>query len=76
MADLTQDGFAKKISTQRSNISYYESGKQAMSSADLKDICNTFGFSADWCLGNIKTCIRREKKIKISEEEIREYIEI
>lgn len=76
MVDLNQEEFACKINTGRSNISYYESGKKAMSSADLKDICNTFGFSADWCLGNTKTCIRRDKKIKISEEEIREYIEI
>lgn len=73
---LTQTEFAEKIKTKFSNISYYESGKRTISSPDLKDICNTFGFSADWVCGNTKTCIRREKKIKIKEEEIREYIEL
>lgn len=74
--DLKQEEFANKIKTKRSNISYYESGKMSMSSADLKDICDTFGFSADWCIGNIKECIRREKKTKLKPEEYRAYINI
>lgn len=76
MEDLTQDEFASKIHTKRSNVSYYECGKMAISSADLKEICNTFGYSADWCIGNTLECIRRDKKIKIKEEEIKEYIAI
>lgn len=73
---LTQDEFAQKIKTKASNISYYESGKMAISSADLKDICNTFGYSADWCLGNIEECLKREPKITIPEKEIKTYIKI
>ncbi len=76
MAGLTQEEFALKLHTKRSNISYYESGKMIMSSADLKEICNTFGFSADWCLGSTNTCIRREAQIKIKDEEIKEFINI
>lgn len=76
MYNLKQEEFASKIKTKRSNISYYEAGKMSMSSADLKDICNTFGFSADWCVGNLKECIRRDKKTKLNPEEYREYINI
>ncbi|MCM1052638.1 MAG: helix-turn-helix domain-containing protein [Ruminococcus sp.] len=74
--NLTQEEFASRIKTKRSNISYYEIGKNSMSSADLKDICDTFGFSADWCLGITDICIRRNPKVKIKEEEIKEYINI
>lgn len=73
--DLNQEKFAQAIKTKRSNISYYENGKMCMSSADLKDICNTFGYSADWCIGNTKTCIRRDKKITLKDDEIRVFIE-
>ncbi len=76
MAGLTQDEFAKAIHKERSCLSYYECGKMAMSSADLKEICNDFGFSADWCVGNTTKCIRRDKKVRINDEEIKEYIEI
>lgn len=76
MESLTQEEFATKIHTKRSNISYYESGKMSMSSADLKEICDTFGYSADWCLGNTLECIKREKKVKIKPEEIKEFIAI
>lgn len=73
--DMSQQEFADTIKTKRSNISYYENGKMTISSADLKDICNTFGYSADWCVGSTKKCIRREKKILIAEDEIRVFIE-
>lgn len=73
---FNQEEFANKIHTKRSNISYYECGKMMMSSADLKEICNTFGYSADWCIGNTLECIKRKKKIQIKEEEVKEYIEI
>ncbi len=73
--DMNQEQFASAIKTKRSNISYYEKGKKTISSADLKDICNTFGYSADWCLGNTSECIRRKKKIIIKDSEIRVFIE-
>ena len=76
ITNLTQEEFAKELHTKRSNIGYYERGKLTMSSADLKEICNDFGFSADWCLGNTDVCIRRDKKIFLDESEYKTYINI
>lgn len=73
---LNQREFALKIKTKPSSISYYECGKMSISTADLKDICNTFGFSADWCIGNTLECIRRDVKIKIKPEEIRSFLKL
>lgn len=73
---LTQEEFASKIHTNKSNISFYEIGKGTMTSADLKEICNTFGYSADWCVGNIEKCIRRKPNIIINELEIKQFIEL
>lgn len=61
-ANLTQDKFAKKIDTKRSNISYYEIGRMMISTADLKQICETFGVSADYIVGNIDINIKRNKR--------------
>ena len=71
---LTQDKFASKIDTKRSSISYYEIGKMMMSTADLKQICETFGYSSDYIIGNTKTCIRRNKLNKIKTKDIKEFI--
>ena len=75
-ANLTQEKFAKKIDTKRSSISYYEIGKMMISTADLKQICETFGVSADYVVGNTDINIKREKKIKIKTKEIKEKIGI
>ena len=71
---LTQEKFANKLDTKRSNISYYEIGKIMISSADLKQICETFVYSSDYIIGNTKTCIRRNKLNKIKTKEIKEKI--
>lgn len=71
---LTQDKFAKKLDTKRSSISYYESGKMMMSTADLKQICETFGVSSDYLIGNTDTFIIRTKLNKIKVKEIKELI--
>lgn len=76
MENLTQSEFASKIKTNFTNISNYEKGKATISSADFKDICNTFGYSADWCIGSTLECIKRPKKIALKEEEIRKFIKI
>ena len=73
-ANLTQDEFAKKIDTKRSSISYYEIGKMMISTADLKQICETFGVSADYIVGNIDINIKRNKKIKLKTKEIKEKV--
>lgn len=74
--NLTQENFAKKIDTKRSSISYYEIGKMMISTADLKQICETFGVSADYIVGNLSENINRKKKIKIKAKEIKEKISI
>ena len=71
---LTQEKFAKKIDTKRSSISYYEIGKMMISTADLKQICETFGYSADYIVGNTKECIKLPIKEKIKTREIKDYI--
>ncbi len=52
-ARLSQEEFALKIHTKRSNISYYEIGKMMISTADLKEICLKFNCSSDYLIGNI-----------------------
>ena len=76
MEGLNQEEFANILHTKRSNISYYEHGKMMLSSSDLKEICNDFGFSADWCIGNTNKCLRRPPKTTIDESEYKTYIEI
>lgn len=71
---FTQDKFAKRLDTKRSSISYYESGKMMISTADLKQICETFGVSSDYLIGNTDTFIIRAKISKIKVKEIRELI--
>ena len=71
---LTQDKFAKKLDTKRSSISYYELGKMMMSTADLKQICETFGVSSDYLIGNTDTFIVRTKLNKIKVKDIKELI--
>lgn len=71
---LTQDKFAKKLDTKKSSISYYEIGKMMISTADLKQICETFGVSSDYLIGNTDTFIIRTKLNKIKVKEIKELI--
>lgn len=73
---LTQEKFAIKIDTKRSSISYYETGKMMISTADIKQICETFGVSADYLVGNINVFIGRKKKAKIKTRDIKEKINI
>lgn len=71
---MTQDKFAQKIDTKRSSISYYEIGRMMISTADLKQICETFGVSADYIVGNIKNNITRDKKQKLRVKDIKEKV--
>ena len=71
---MTQDKFAQKIDTKRSSISYYEIGRMMISTADLKQICETFGVSADYIVGNINNNITRDKKQKLRVKDIKEKV--
>ena len=74
MLRLNQTDFSKMVHIERSTYGHYENGKTTMSIIHLKEICNTFGFSADWCIGNTSLCIRREKKVQLNREEYNEFI--
>lgn len=76
MEGFNQIEFSKKIHTYKSNLSYYEMGKGTISTANLKEICNTFGYSADWCIGNTDEFIRRKKNIQLKPEEFEKYISL
>lgn len=71
---LTQVEFAKKVNINSISLSHFENGNSMISCSNLKQICNTFGYSADWCVGNTKECIRRKKKICLSKDEINQFI--
>ena len=71
---LTQEKMAKKINTHRFLISDYETGRKTISTADLKQICETFGYSADWCVGKINECIRYDPVRKIKAKEVKNMI--
>lgn len=71
---LTQERFAAMIDTKRSSISYYEIGKMMISTADLKQICETFGVSADYIVGNLTENVKRNKKVKLKVKEIKEKV--
>ena len=71
---MTQDKFAQKIDTKKSSISYYEIGRMMISTADLKQICETFGVSADYIVGNINNNITRDKKQKLKVKDIKEKV--
>ena len=70
----TQEKFAKRINTHRFLISDYETGRKAISTADLKQICETFGYSADYCVGKLKTCVRYDPISKIKPKDIKELV--
>lgn len=46
--NLTQQGFADKLSTSRSNIACYETGKNTPSDAVISLICREFNVNEDW----------------------------
>lgn len=45
-----------------------------ISTADLKQICETFGVSSDYIVGNIAVLVSREKVTKIKPKDFKEII--
>ena len=74
--NYTQDKSAKKLNISRSLITHYELGNRVISTADLKQICEISGFSADWCVGKLNSCIKIKVKKKIKPKEIRELTQV
>ena len=50
---LSQEVFARRIISKRSNISGYEIGKHLISTKNLYQICKKYNISADYLLGKI-----------------------
>ncbi len=73
-AKLTQEKMAKKINTYRFLISDYETGRKSISTADLKQICETFGYSADWCVGKLSECVRYKPVEKLKTKDMKDMI--
>ena len=48
--DLTQEEFAEKINITRSHLSHIENADNMPSAEFIKDVCQSFGVSADWIL--------------------------
>lgn len=74
--NYTQEKLASKLNVSRSLVTHYEKGNRMISTADLKQICEMSGYSADWCCGKLKNCIKREQLKKIKPKEIKKYIQV
>lgn len=73
---FTQEKLASKLNVSRTLITHYESGNREIRTADLMQICEMSGYSADWCVGKLSNCIKREQIKKIKPKEIKELIEV
>ncbi len=72
--NYTQAKLATKLNVCRSLIALYETGKRTISTADLKQICEISGYSADWIVGKLPLCLKRKGIKKIKPKEIKELI--
>lgn len=71
---ITQEKMASKLNVSRTLITHYEAGNREIRTADLKQICEMSGYSADWCVGKLNECQKREQIKKIKPKEIKELI--
>ena len=72
----TQEKLASKLNVSRTLVTHYEKGNRTISTADLKQICEMSGFSADWCIGKLSYCIKRDQVKKIKPKEFRELTKV
>lgn len=71
---FTQEKLASKLNISRTMVTHYEKGIRKINTADLIQICELSGYSADWCVGKLKQNIKREQIKKIKPKEIKELI--
>ena len=71
---ITQERLAQKLNVSRPLVTHYEKGIRLVRTADLKEICETFGYSADWCVGKRGVCIRYKPVKKIEAKEVKKLI--
>lgn len=72
--NYTQDKLALKLNISRPLITHYEKGIRTIRTADLKQICEISGYSADWIVGKSLKCLKRKEIKKIKPKEIKELI--
>lgn len=68
---LTQQGFADKVGTSRSNIACYETGKNTPSDAVISLICKEFCVNEDW----LRNGTGEMFKERLPEYEVASYVE-
>lgn len=68
---LTQQVFADKVGTSRSNIACYETGKNTPSDAVISLICKEFCVNEDW----LRNGTGEMFKEKLPEDEVASYVE-
>lgn len=68
---LTQQGFADKVGTSRSNIACYETGKNTPSDAVISLICKEFCVNEDWLRNGTGEMFKK----KLPEDEVASYVE-
>jgi len=71
----TQEKLASKLNISRTMITHYEKGIRKINTADLKQICELSGYSADWCVGKLEKKQRIVQTKKIKPKEIKELIQ-
>lgn len=65
---------AKKINNHRFLISDYETGRKRISTVDLKQICETFEYNADYCVRKIHECLRYQPVKKLKARDVKRLI--
>ncbi len=70
----TQNKLALKLNICRPLVTHYEKGTRTIRTADLKQICEISGYSADWIVGKSLKCIKRKGIKKIKPKEIKDLI--
>ena len=74
--NFTQEKLASKLNIARSFWSHYEKGIRTIKTADLKQICEISGYSADYIVGKLKEKARIKIIKKIKPKEIKELMEV
>ena len=72
--NYTQEKLAQKLNITRSLITHYERGNRTIRTADLKQMCELSGYSADWFIGKLKDKLKIKLSNKLKAEEFKELI--
>lgn len=73
---FTQEKLASKLNITRSLVTHYEKGIRTIKTADLKQICQMSGYSADYIVGKLKEKARIQVIKKIKPKEFKELMNV